>query len=141
MIQSAPQKASEARTGCFVVKSPPQDERLEVLAFDEKTMWRGKTIAPGDEVFLFSAEHHGGRGLFARGVVLHAVRDEGIRVKITVRRTDLAKRPLGRTILRTYRGGPAGDPGAEIDHKLYEQATNKIAGVSQAAARFLRGFF
>ena len=46
----------------FVVKAPPRPEGAERLDFDEKSMWRGKTIRAGDEVFLFAAEHHGGHG-------------------------------------------------------------------------------
>ena len=60
---------------------------------------------------------------------------------VKVARTGAAKRPLGRTELRAYRGAPDGGPGAEIDRKLYRQATNKIAGVSESAAGFLRGYF
>jgi hypothetical protein len=125
----------------FVLKAPPRPLDAEELQFDEKSMWRGKTIAAGDEVFLFAGEHQGGQGLYARGVVTRAVRGTGSRVTVTVRRTGLAARPLGRRELRAFRGLGRGDPGAEIDHKLYVQATNKVAGVSDAAAAFLRAFF
>jgi hypothetical protein len=46
----------------FVVKAAPWPENADWLTFDEKTMWRGKNIRAGDEVFLFAAEHHGGPG-------------------------------------------------------------------------------
>ena len=69
------------------------------------------------------------------------VRGEGSRVTLTVTRTDAAVRPLGRAELRAFRDLADGGPGAEVDHKLYVQATNKIAGVSEAAAAFLRGYF
>lgn len=129
------------RMPSFVVKSTPQPDDAELLEFDEKTMWRGKTIRPGDEVFLFAAEHKGGRGLYARGVVEDAIRAKGIRVRVKVRRAGAAARPLGRLELRASRDRPEDSPGAEIEHKLYRQATNKIAGVSEAAAVFLRSFF
>lgn len=125
----------------FVVKAPPPRADAETLTFDEKSMWRGKTIAPGDEVFLFAAEHHGGCGLYARGVVVAAARGEGSRVRLTVTRTALAKRPLGRAELRAYRDRPDGGPGAELDHRLYEQATNKVSGISEATAAFLETYF
>ena len=125
----------------YVVKAPPRPEGGEQLTFDEKSMWRGKRIRAGDQVFLFAAEHHGGRGLYARGVVIEAVRGAGSRVSLSVRRTGAAARPLGRAELRAFRGRPDGGPGTELDHKLYEQATNKIAGVSDAAVAFLEGFF
>jgi hypothetical protein len=130
----------------FVVKAPPQPEAAPTFTFNEKTMWRGKTIRPGDQVFMFSAEHHGGCGLYARSVVTEAVLGEGGRVRLSVALTAKATRPLGRAELRPYRDLPGRrlpemGPQAELDHKLYRQATNKIAGVSDAAAAFLEGFF
>jgi hypothetical protein len=124
----------------FVVKAPPRPEGAERLEFDEKTMWRGKLIRAGDEVFLFAAEHHGGRGLYARGVVTEAIRGAGSRVSLTVKRTGAAARPLGRAELRVFRDLKDLGPEWEIDRRLYRQATNKIAGVTDAAAAFLRGF-
>ena len=125
----------------FVVKAPPWPEGDGFLTFDEKTMWRGKDVRAGDDVFIFAAEHHGGHGLAARGVVTEAVRGAGSRVRLTVRHGGSARRPLGRGALRPFRDGPGGGPETEIDRKLYRQATNKIAGISEAAAAFLEGFF
>jgi hypothetical protein len=125
----------------FVVKAAPPPEGADPLEFDEKTMWRGKDIRAGDEIFIFAAEHNGGRGLYAWGVVTEAVRGAESRVGLTVKRAGAATRPLGRAELRPFRDVPDGGPETEIDHKLYRQATNKIAGVSDAAAAFLRGFF
>jgi hypothetical protein len=125
----------------FVVKAAPQPEGADWLKFDEKTMWRGKDVRAGDEVFIFAAEHNGGRGLYARGVVTGAVRGVGSRVSLTVKRAGTATRPLGRGELRPFRDHTDVRPETEIDRKLYRQATNKIAGVSDAAAAFLRGFF
>ena len=125
----------------FVVKAAPRPQGADQLEFAEKTMWRGKDIRAGDEVFVFAAEHDGGHGLYARGVVTDALRGAGSRVSLRVQPTGAATRPLGRAELRPFRDLPAGGPETEIDHKLYRQATNKIAGVSDAAAAFLRGFF
>jgi hypothetical protein len=124
----------------FVVKAAPRPEGVDRIEFDEKTMWRGKNICAGDEVFIFAAEHNGGRGLYARGVVTQAVRGAGSRVSLTVKRTGAAVRPLGRVELRPFRDLPDVGPDTEIDRKLYRQATNKIAGVSDTAAAFLLGF-
>ena len=125
----------------FVVKAAPQPQHTDKLEFHEKTMWRGKAICAGDEVFLFAAEHNGGRGLYARGIVIDAVRGVGSRVNLTVQRTGVAVRPLGRAELKPFRDLPDGGPETEIDRKLYRQTTNKIAGVSAAAISFLRGLF
>jgi len=125
----------------FVVKSSLRAATASPLVFTEKTMWGGKKIRAGDEVFLFAAEHNGGRGLYGCGVAIDATRGEGIWVTLTMKCTGAARRPLGRAELRPFRDRPDGGPGMEIDHKLYRQATNKIAGISDAAAMFLRGFF
>lgn len=125
----------------YVVKAPPPPEDANPLTIDEKTIWHGKQIRIGDEVFLFAAEHHGGRGLYARGVVIEVARGVGSRVSLTVNLTGAAARPLGRAELRPFRDHPDGAPAAEIDHKLYPQATNKIAGVSDAATAYLNSFF
>jgi hypothetical protein len=125
----------------FVVKAAPRPEGVDCLKFDEKTMWRGNQIGAGDDVFIFAAEHNGGRGLYARRVVIETGRGVGSRVGLTVKRTATATRSLGRRDLRPFRGSSVIGPETEIDRKLYRQATNKIAGVSDAAAAFLHGFF
>lgn len=68
------------------------------------------------------------------------------RVSVTVRRTALAKRRLGRSELKPFNDWPFNDwndgrPETELNFKLYRQATNKIAGISDAAAAFLGSFF
>jgi hypothetical protein len=62
-------------------------------------------------------------------------------VSITIRRTALAKRRLGRRELRPFSDWNDGRPETELNFKLYRQATNKIVGISDEAAAFLRGFF
>jgi len=63
------------------------------------------------------------------------------RVSITVRRTALAKRRLGRSELKRFSDWNDGRPETELNFKFYRQATNKIAGISDEAAAFIRGFF
>jgi hypothetical protein len=112
-------------------------------------MYGGKRIAEGDAVFLFASETQGGRGLVARGVVTSAEaipRTPGVarqtpRVSVSVKRTALAKRPLGRNELKGLTNWNGGQPGTELNFKFYRQATNKIGGVSQEAAVFLSEFF
>ena len=62
-------------------------------------------------------------------------------MSVTIRRTALAKRRLGRSELRPYSDWSDGRPETELNFKLYRQATNKIASISDEAAAFLRGFF
>jgi hypothetical protein len=62
-------------------------------------------------------------------------------VSVTIKRTALAKRPLGRSELKRFTVWNDGTPATELNFKFYRQATNKIVGISDAAAAFLDGFF
>ena len=62
-------------------------------------------------------------------------------MSITVKRTALAKRALGRDDLKPFKTWTDGRPETELNFKYYRQATNKIVGISEAAARFLGKFF
>jgi hypothetical protein len=134
----------------FAIKAEVSDPRAETFAFSaQKTMYGGKRIAKGDTIFVFASENEGGPGLIASGVVTSAkaiAKKRGItrqtpRVSITVRRTALAKRRLGRGELRLFSDWDDGRPETELNFKFYRQATNKIVGISDGAAAFLRGFF
>ena len=133
----------------FAIKAEVRDPRAKMFAFTaQKTMYGGKHITEGDTVFVFASENEGGQGLIARGIVTSAeaiAKKRGIarqtpRVSITVRRTALAKRPLGRSELKHSTDWNDGQPGTELNFKFYRQATNKIVGISDEAAAFLRGF-
>ena len=126
----------------FVVKAALGAEApADLLSFREKTMYRGKEIRADDEIFIFASENQGGRGLCARGVVTAVERGPGIRLSIKVRPVARARRSLGRPELKPFRDLEDDRPQTEIARKLYRQATNKIARVSDAAAAFLRTCF
>jgi hypothetical protein len=130
----------------FAIKAEVIDPRAKSFAFAaHKTMYGGKLIAEGDTVFVFASENEGGHGLIARGIVTRAeaiAKKRGIarqtpRVSVTIRRTALAKRPLGRRELKHLTDWNDGRPGTELNFKFYRQATNKIAGISAEAAALL----
>lgn len=134
----------------FAIKAEAGDPQARTFAYTaQKTMYGGKHIARGDTVFVFASENQGGHGLIARGVVTSAeaiAKRRGIarqtpRVSITIRRSALARRRLGRSELRPFTKWNDGRPETELNFKLYRQATNKIIGISDEAAAFLRGFF
>ena len=134
--------------GAFAIKAAIADPGAREFEFTaQKTMYGGKRIAPGDVVYLFASENEGGRGLIATGTVVAAkavppkpgVERQTPRVSITVRRTKLARRALGRAELKAFSDWNDGRPETELNFKFYRQATNKIVGLSPAAARFLRG--
>jgi len=134
----------------FAIKAEVGDPCAETFAFSaQKTMYGGKHIAKGDAVFVFASESEGGPGLVASGVVTSAravPKKRGIarqtpRVSVTIRRTALATRRLGRSELKPFSDWNDGRPQTELNFKFYRQATNKIVGISDEAAAFLRGFF
>lgn len=134
----------------FAIKAEVGDPLADSFAFTaQKTMYGGKQIAAGDTVFVFASENEGGKGLVARGVVTSAkaiARTPGLarqtpRVSVVIRRTALARRPLGRGELRHLTDWNDGQPATELNFKFYRQATNKIIGVSAEAAKFLDEFF
>ncbi|HEY0369470.1 MAG TPA: hypothetical protein VGC85_07730 [Chthoniobacterales bacterium] len=134
----------------YVIKAEIIDPRAESFVFNaQKTMYGGKHITEGDTVFIFASENEGGSGLIGSGVVTSAkatARKRGTgrqtpRVSITVRRVAAAKRRLGRNELKAFSAWNDGRPETELNFKFYRQATNKIAGISDTAAEFLRTFF
>lgn len=134
----------------FAVKAEVSDLGAERFVFNaQKTMYGGKHIAKGDAIFVFASENEGGPGLIASGIVISAKpvpKRPGIgrqtpRVSVTVRRTALAKRHLGRSELKPFSKWDDGRAETELNFKFYRQATNKIAGISDGAAAFLHGCF
>lgn len=134
----------------FAIKAEISDTRAKTFVFtSQKTMYGGKHITEGDTVFVFASENEGGRGLIARGLVMKAEavpKKRGIvrqtpRVNVSIKRTALAKRPLGRSDLKHLKNWKDGQPGTELNFKFYRQATNKIVGISNEAAAFLSAFF
>ena len=131
----------------FVVKAEVRDPSAPKFAFRAlKTMYGGKHIAKGDTVYVFASENEGGQGLIARCVATSAAaipKKIGLarqtpRVSITLRRLATARRRLGRRELRTCTDWNDRRPETELNFKLYRQATNKIVGISDEAAAFLR---
>jgi hypothetical protein len=134
----------------FAIKAEVIDPRAETFAFfAQKTMYGGKHIAKGDRIFVFASENEGGSGLIASGIVTSAKatpKKAGIvrqtpRVSVTIKRSALAQRRLGRSELKPFSNWEDGRPETELNFKFYRQATNKIVGISDEAAAFLDGFF
>jgi len=134
----------------FAIKAEVRDPGAKTFRFSaQKTMYGGKRIASGDTIFVFASENEGGPGLIASGVVGSAkaipkkpgVARQTPRVSITINRTARAKRPLGRSELKPFNNWNDDQPETELNFKFYRQATNKIVGITDEAAAFLRGFF
>jgi len=134
----------------FAIKAAIDDPKARTFTFEaQKTMYGGKQIAAGDTIFLFASENEKGHGLCARGIVtsceavakIPGIARQTPRVSVTVRRTALAKRQLGRSELKRFSNWNDGQPQSELNFKFYRQATNKIVGISLQAARFLDEYF
>lgn len=134
----------------YVIKVEVRDPGAPAWRFPrQRTMYGGKHIAAGDVVYVFASENEGGDGLVARGVVTAAravPRRPGVArqtpcVDVEVRREVSATRRLGRRELKPWSAWDDGRPETELNFKLYRQATDKIVGVSDAAAAFLAGHF
>jgi hypothetical protein len=134
----------------YAIKAEICEPRFKALVLTaQKTMYGGKHVAPGDTVFVFASENEGGCGLIARGIVTSAeavAKKRGIarqtpRVNVTIKRTALATRRLGRSELKPFNDWEDGRPETELNFKFYRQATNKIVGISDEAAAFLSHFF
>lgn len=132
----------------YAIKTEVTDPAAHRFAFArQKTMYGGKHIAAGDTVYVFASENAGGAGLVARGVVtaaepvprLPGVERQTPRVSIIVERTATATRPMGRAQLKPHADWDDGRPETELNFKFYRQATDKIVGISDAAARLLDG--
>ena len=134
----------------FAIKAHVSDAHAHSFSFTaQKTMYGGKHIAEGDTIFIFASENEDGAGLVASAIVTFAkalTKKRGIarqtpRVSIAAKRTQLAKRPLGRKELKPFSDWNDGRPETELNFKFYRQATNKIVGISDEAAAFLHRFF
>jgi hypothetical protein len=134
----------------YAIKAEVREPGAKAFVFGrQKTMYGGKHIATGDTIFVFASENEGGPGLIAMGVVISTeaipakpgVARQTPCVSIAVRRTALAKRRLGRSELKRFSDWSDGRPETELNFKFYRQATNKIVGLSDGAAVFLRGYF
>ena len=131
----------------YVIKAEIRDARAPTFTFvAQKTMYGGKQVSVGDEIFLFASENEGGIGLVGAGIITSAAatpRRLGLArqtpsVTITVRRTALATHAIGRSQLRQFDDWDDDLHETELNFKLYRQATNKVVGISPSAAAFLR---
>jgi len=134
----------------YAIKAEISDPNASSWIFEaQKTMYGGKLISKGDQIFVFASENQGGFGLIAKGVVSRAeatpkrpdVERQTPRVSIAVNRSGQAKRRLGRSELKAFNAWNDGRPETELNFKFYRQATNKIVGLSRGATEFLMGFF
>ena len=115
----------------------------------QKTMYGGKRIAAGDTVYVFASENEGGQGLLAMGQVTMAgaaPRNPTLErqvpcVDVAILRTGTVRRRLGRAELKPFCDWQDARPETELNFKFYRQATDKIVGLSEAAAAFLRARF
>jgi hypothetical protein len=134
----------------YAIKTEITDPSVKAFTFTaQKTMYGGRQIVKGDTIYIFASENEGGTGLLASGVVTSVeptpkkpgIERQTPRVSIAVRWTARAKRRLGRSELKPFSNWEDERPETELNFKFYRQATNKIVGISDETAEFLRGYF
>jgi len=132
----------------FAIKAEvPDSDAASFVFVAQKTMYGGKGAKVGDGIFIFASENHGGSGLVAKGVITacesiaRTAERQTPRISIAVERSGSNKRPLARAQLRSFRGQAGDAPEAELDFKLYRQATDKIVGLTDGTGKFLNGLF
>jgi hypothetical protein len=134
----------------YAIKTEITDPSVKAFTFTaQKTMYGGRQIVKGDTIYIFASENEGGTGLLASGVVTSVeptpkkpgIERQTPRVSIAVRWTAHAKRRLGRSELKPFSNWEDERPETELNFKFYRQATNKIVGISDETAEFLRGYF
>lgn len=111
-------------------------------------MYGGKKITTGDTIFLFFSENKGGGGLVGVGKVVSIaavpkksdLKRQTPRVSIIVKRTGTSKQQLGQKELKFFNQWGDGKPETELNFKFYRQATNKIVGISDNAADYLKKY-
>ena len=120
----------------YAIKVEIQHPRAKAFVFTaQKTMYGGKHIAEGDIVFVFASENEGGKGPRARGVVTSAaavakkrsIARQTPRVSVTIRRTALARRPLGRSELKKFSDWNDGRPESSISNSTVRRLTRSSA--------------
>lgn len=126
----------------FIAKTAPIAADVgDTVEIEERPMYGGKDIDIGDSVFLWASEQQGGRGLWARGIVLHAAQ-AGNKLGIGVRIDQLATvGHFGLDQIAPHRDSTADTPIIGLARKLYKHAHNKIAGVTNAEADLLLQHF
>lgn len=134
----------------FAIKAEIPDPGLRHFSFPaQKTMYGGKAVKAGDVIYLFASETQGGVGLFAVGRVTQvqslpknpSLERQTPRISVEVEVTARLTGRLGRDELKVHKAGLSGDPLSELNFKFYRQATNKVVGLSEAAARYLGELF
>ena len=142
----------------FAIKAEIRDPRAKAFSFTaQKTMYGGKQIAKGDTIFLFASENEGGHGPIARGIVTSAeavakkrghsasktrvnalIARQTPRVNIALRRTALAKRPLGRGELKRFADWSDGRrlKPSSISNSIVRRPTG-VVGISEKVAAYL----
>ena len=128
----------------YAIKAEVVEPRARTFTFTaHKTMYGGKLIAEGDTVFIFASENEGGQGLIARGIVTQAAairKKRGIarqtpRVSVTIKRTALAKRPMGRRELKHLTDWNDGRPGTELNCRSRSARSQRRCKGSERSGR------
>lgn len=126
----------------YIVKTlPVAVSRGDIVRLEERPMYGGRDIAPGERIYLWFSEQQGGFGLFGNGSVLRLL-EAGARVGLDVRIDNVAvARCFGVAEISPYRDLADGSAVAGLSSKLYRHSHNKIASLTASEACFLDQYF
>lgn len=125
----------------FIAKIDPVETAIgQNIRIDERAMYGGNSISPGDRIFIWTSETSGGRGLTAAGRV-SSVTFNGSRVAAEVLVEATVRRQIGLNEISPYRDVEEVSPESEIARLLYRQAHNKVAALDEPSREFLEGHF
>jgi len=148
--QAMPGLLAPGAAPTFLIKADlPDPGATRFVLADQKTMYGGKRLRLGDRVFVFASETQGGEGLCALGQVtalqatprLPGLARQTPRLSLSIQRLASPRQRLGRAELKPFTDWQDGRPETELNFKFYRQATNKLGGISAAAAAFLWAHF
>lgn len=125
----------------FIAKIDPLEMAIgQNIRIDERAMYNGKSISSGDQIFIWTSETSGGRGLIAVGHVTSRTIN-GSRVVAEVHVEATVRRQIGLNEIAPYRDVEDGSPESELARLLYRQAHNKVAALDETLREFLEGYF
>ena len=125
----------------FIAKIDPVEMATgQSIQVDERAMYDGGSISPGDQIFIWTSETAGGRGLEAVGTVTSRTISRG-RVVAEVLVEAAVCDQLGLSEIAPYRDVEDGLPQSALARILYRQAHNKVAALNETSRVFLERHF
>lgn len=125
----------------YIIKTNPFDaEPDRTVTVIERPFYGGRNIRVGDDIFVWFSETAGGSGLAWQAHTVSVDAAEAGKVSVTMRLVSrFPAGVLGKEDLEPLRNIRDNSPQSELARKLYYQAHNKIAALTQEESDYLLG--